>query len=216
MRGKFVTVEGLDGAGKTTQLAGLIGLLRAQGVSVCETREPGGTTFGEKARELLLGATEPLHPEAETLLLFAARREHIARIIEPALAVGDWVVCDRFTDASYAYQAGGSGVAWEKIGTLERWTQSALQPDLTILFDVELETARERTARVRTPDRFERESVDFHRRVRDAYLRREREAGGRIRRVDASRSVEEVRAEVRRIVQGFLGPAWRPERSDGG
>ena len=136
MRGKFITLEGIDGAGKSTHLRRIARLLRGRGVKLKVTREPGGTAAGEKLRRLVLGSKGGLNPETETLLMFAARREHLEKVIIPALAAGWWVLCDRFTDATYAYQAAGSGVNWRKIAVLERWTQEGLQPDLTILFDV--------------------------------------------------------------------------------
>src|SRR3954469_10316494 len=135
-RGKFITLEGLDGAGKTTHLAWLATFLEACGVSVRMTREPGGTALGERLRELLLARDQHLDPYTETLLVFAARREHIDKVIDPALAGGQWIVCDRFTDATFAYQSGGSGVDWAKVELLEHWVQGELQPDLTLYFDI--------------------------------------------------------------------------------
>src|SRR6185436_5232445 len=137
MRGKFITLEGIDGAGKSTHLEWLAGFIESRGFNARVTREPGGTALGERLRELLLDRGQRLHPETETLLMFAARREHVETVIRPALDSGAWVVCDRFTDASYAYQAGGSGVAWEKIAALEAWTHPGLEPDLTVLFDID-------------------------------------------------------------------------------
>jgi dTMP kinase len=203
MRGRFITVEGLDGAGKSTQLDLAAAFLKQRGVPLCVTREPGGTTTGEALRALLLDSKQVLHAETETLLMFAARREHIHEVIEPALARGDWVLCDRFTDASYAYQAGGSGVAWSKIAALEAWVQGALEPDLTLYFDVSPEVGRNRAGAIKTPDRFEQEQHDFHARVRAAYLQRANEAPGRIRVIDASRSVEQVSAAAHDILGAF-------------
>ena len=159
MRGKFITLEGMDGAGKSTHIPDIIKLLKDKGVEVVSTREPGGTALGEQLRTLLLN--EPMHPETETLLMFAARREHIAQIIEPALARGAWVLSDRFTDATYAYQCGGRGVLANKVIDLEAWVQGGLQPDLTLLFDVPVEISVARLATARTPDKFERESAEF-------------------------------------------------------
>lgn len=191
MRGKFITLEGLDGAGKSTHLARLVELLKGQGKTVVQTREPGGTPLGEKLRELLL--TEPMHLETEALLMFAARREHLARVIVPALERGDWVVCDRFTDASFAYQGGGRGLATAKLETLEAWVQDGLNPDLTLLFDVPTEIALGRVRNMgRELDRFEREKVEFFERVRAAYLERARRAPGRIRLIDGSLSVSVI------------------------
>jgi dTMP kinase len=197
---KFISFEGLDGAGKTTQLERLAQFLDARGIPLQATREPGGTPLGERLRELLLMREQGLDPETETLLVFAARREHIARTIRPALAAGKWVLCDRFTDATFAYQGGGSGVDWRKIETLERWVQGALQPDLTLYFDVAPDTARARMSTIKAPDRFEREREAFHVRVRDAYLRRAREHPGRIHVVDANRDMLDVQHAVESVV----------------
>src|SRR5215470_13193020 len=133
MRGKFVTLEGIDGAGKSTHLRWLVRYIQERGIKVRATREPGGTTLGEDLRKLLLDGDRQLSSETETLLMFAARREHIEKVIVPALEAGTWVVCDRFTDATYAYQSGGSGVAWDRVAVLEQWVQQELQPDLTVL-----------------------------------------------------------------------------------
>ena len=200
MRGKFVTLEGLDGAGKSTHLARLEERLRQRGVRLLLTREPGGTPLGEKLRTLLLDPQQRLNPETEALLMFAARREHLDKVIVPALSAGDWVLCDRFTDASFAYQAGGSGVAWGKIEALEHWTQGELQPDLTLYFDVSPDVAHARTRAIKAPDRYEQERQIFHERTRDAYLRRARESRGRIRVIDANRGLDEIQAELGRIV----------------
>jgi dTMP kinase len=193
MRGRFITLEGIDGAGKSTHLEWLARLLEGRGIAVRVTREPGGTALGERLRELLLDRDQRLAPETETLLMFAARREHVATVIEPALEAGTWVLCDRFTDASYAYQSGGSGVAWEKIETLEAWAHPGLQPDLTLLFDLSPDIARQRTQQGRAADRFEREEQAYFQRVREAYLRRARAAPGRMRVIDAGASVGAVR-----------------------
>lgn len=195
-RGKFITLEGMDGAGKSTHLAWIPGFLQARGVRVRLTREPGGTPLGEQLRTLMLNQTAPLHPETEALLMFAARREHLDKVIVPALDEGVWVVCDRFTDASFAYQAGGSGLAWEKITALESWVQEGRQPDLTLYFDVPTALGKARTQAARVPDRFEREDAAFFDRVREGYLRRAREHPARIAMIDASTSVENVRMSV--------------------
>ncbi len=199
MRGKFITLEGIDGAGKSTHLSWLIDYLRALGRTVVATREPGGTPLGEKLRELLLH--EPMHLETEALLMFAARREHLERLIRPALERGDWVVSDRFTDATYAYQGGGRKLDKDKIAQLERWVHPDLQPDLTLLFDVPPEVACQRLAGMgNAPDRFEREAEDFFRRVRTAYLERAAGSGGRIRVIDARRSIGEIQKELEEII----------------
>lgn len=199
-RARFITVEGLDGAGKSTHLAWLASVIERRGHAVCMTREPGGTQLGEKLRTLLLDPAQKLHPETETLLMFAARREHLEQVILPALGKGSWVLCDRFTDATFAYQAGGSGVAWEKVAQLEAWVQDGLQPDLTVYFDVDPVTARSRTSAIKTPDRYEREREDFHAAVRAAYLRRAAECPGRIRVIDATGQIAEIQAELEQIV----------------
>jgi dTMP kinase len=198
-RGIFITLEGLDGAGKSTQLEWLVANLRGRGRTVVQTREPGGTPLGEKLRGLLL--SEPMHLETEALLMFAARQEHIATVIEPALARGDWVVCDRFTDASFAYQGGGRGLATSKLAALEAWVQDGLQPDLTLYFDVPTALARQRVLGMnRELDRFEREQEAFFERVRNAYLARAAESAGRVRVVDAAKPINEINKELEEII----------------
>jgi len=196
-RGKFISLEGIDGAGKSTHVAGIAELLRVRGMTVVRTREPGGTPFGEKLRALLLA--DRMHIDTETLLMFAARREHIAQVIEPALAAGHWVVSDRFTDATFAYQGGGGGMSRDRIAELERWVQGALRPDLTIVFDAPVELARARLDKART-DRFEREGAPFFERVRAGYLERAAAEPERIRVVDAGRTLAEVKNEVETII----------------
>jgi dTMP kinase len=191
-RGKFITLEGVDGAGKSTHLAWIAARIRASGGrEVVVTREPGGTPLGERLRELLL--SEPMHIETETMLMFAARREHLASVIVPALDAGGWVVCDRFTDATYAYQGGGRGLSVDRIATLERWVQGGLQPDLTLYFDVSVEVARQRLTACQTPpDRFEREAGSFFERVRSSYLERAAADPHRFRVIDASQSLDNI------------------------
>ncbi|UCV01832.1 dTMP kinase [Dechloromonas denitrificans] len=199
MKGKFITFEGIDGAGKSSHVEWLAESLRARGLVVHVTREPGGTELGEKLRALLLN--EPMHLETETLLMFAARREHLARLIEPALARGEWVVCDRFSDATYAYQGGGRGLDRAKFLALEHWVHEHLQPNLTLLFDLPLDVARERIAVAsRVLDRFEQERADFHERVRQAYLERAHANPQRIRVVDANKTLESIRKTLEQIV----------------
>lgn len=199
MKGKFITFEGIDGAGKSSHVEWLAEMLRERNLIVHVTREPGGTALGEKLRELLLN--EPMHLETETLLMFAARREHLARLIEPALSRGEWVVCDRFSDATYAYQGGGRGLDRTKFLTLEHWVHEHLQPDLTLLFDLPLDVARERIVLAnRTLDKFEQERVDFHERVRQAYLERAHGNPSRIRVIDANRPIEIIRKQLEEIV----------------
>ncbi len=198
-RGKFVTFEGIDGAGKSTHIETASDLLRARGISVVNTREPGGTPLGEKLREILLAA--PMHLETEALLMFAARREHLAQVIEPALARGQWVICDRFTDATHAYQGGGRGLAAEKLDILEQWVHGDLQPDLTLLFDLPFATAQQRIAQQgRMLDRFEQEKADFHERVRQRYLQRAAAAPSRIRVIDAGQSLADIKEKVEEYV----------------
>jgi len=198
MTAKFITLEGMDGAGKSTHIPTIIKALKARGLDVVSTREPGGTALGERLRELLLH--EPMHPETETLLMFAARREHIANVIAPALARGAYVLSDRFTDATYAYQCGAKGVLASKIELLEQWVHGDLQPDLTLLFDVPVEVSLQRLSTARAPDKFERESADFFTRIRNAYLQRARENPARFRVIDANRSLDEVYKSVEDII----------------
>ena len=198
-KGKFITFEGIDGAGKSTHIATVVDLLKARGLEVVASREPGGTPLGEKLRELLLH--EPMHLETEALLMFAARREHLALVIEPALARGAWVVCDRFSDATYAYQGGGRGLDKAKFADLERWVHGHLQPDLTFLFDLPPDVACERIARQgRELDKFEQERADFHWRVRQAYLERAASAPHRISVVNAGLKQGEIKKIVEEIV----------------
>ena len=198
MRGKFISLEGMDGAGKSTHIPDIIKLIAEKGVEVVSTREPGGTALGEQLRALLL--QEPMHPETETLLMFAARREHIAKVIEPALARGAWVLSDRFTDATYAYQCGGRGVIANKITELESWVQGDLQPDLTLLFDVPVEVSVKRLAEARTPDKFERESAEFFSKIRHAYLDRANKNPHRFHIINSNQALESVKAEVKSII----------------
>ncbi len=202
-RGKFITFEGIDGAGKSSHIAGVVDFLRSHGRTVVSTREPGGTPLGEKLRELLL--SEAMHLETEALLMFAARREHLAQLIEPALARGDWVVCDRFSDATYAYQGGGRGLDKAKFVQLEQWVHGHLQPDLTFLFDLPPAVAGQRiAAQGRQLDRFEQERADFHLRVRQAYLERAAQSPQRMVVIDAARPLEEIREQVEGIVARCL------------
>ena len=198
-RGRFITLEGIDGAGKSTQHAWLVDFLRAQGRRVVATREPGGTPLGEKLRALLLA--EPMHLETEALLMFAARREHLAEVIEPALARGDWVVCDRFVDASFAYQGGGRGLSWTKLEALANWVVGDLQPDLTLIFDAPVAIAQQRLhAATSRPDRFEREQAAFFERVRAAYLRIAGEHPQRVRLIDATRTPDDINNILENII----------------
>lgn len=200
-KSKFITLEGIDGAGKSTHLNWLAERLRSQGKSVLVTREPGGTPLGETLREILLH--QSMHLETEALLMFAARREHLDKVILPALQQGTWVISDRFTDASFAYQGGGRGLGEARLQILEQWVQQDLQPDLTLLFDVPIEISRQRLAGNISLDRFEQEKQDFFQRVREAYLRRAAQFPRRIRIIDSSRSLDEIRAELEQIVSSI-------------
>jgi dTMP kinase len=194
-RGRFITLEGVDGAGKSTHVAWIAERLRARGHAVLVTREPGGTPLAERLRELVL--TQPMDPIAETMLLFAARADHVQRVIDPALRAGTWVLCDRFTDATFAYQGGGKGVAAELIAHLAQVSHDGLLPDRTLVFDCPYEVSRERLERTgRAPDRFERENREFFERVRQEYLGLARSDPERIRVVDASRSLDDIKKEI--------------------
>lgn len=202
--GQFITLEGIDGAGKSTQLAWIVELLQQAGLQPVVTREPGGTPLGERLRELLLDKSMAMHAETEALLMFAARREHLDKIILPALAQGQWVISDRFTDASFAYQGGGRGLDQAKLGILEQWVQDALQPDLTLYFDVPVEVGQQRVNRIKDADRFEQEQAGFFQRVRNAYLDRARQFPQRIQIIDSSRDLADVKAAVEQAIQRLL------------
>ncbi len=201
-KGKFISFEGIDGAGKSTHIAFVAETLAALGKRVVSSREPGGTAVGEKLRDLLLH--EKMHLETEALLMFASRREHIAQVIEPALARGDWVISDRFTDASFAYQGGGRGLDRAKMEALENWVHPHLQPDLTLLFDVPLEVARARLDATRTLDKFEQEQADFFSACRNEYLRRAAQFPQRIVVIDSTQSIAAIRAQIGTILQELL------------
>ena len=195
--GFFISFEGIDGAGKSTHIESFKNLMqeRHPDREVVMTREPGGTPLGEQLRALLLDA--PMHLETEALLMFAARREHIAQVIEPALKAGKIVISDRFTDASFAYQGGGRGLSLDKLNALERWVQgrsdgSLLQPNLTILFDLPGEIAEARRSKVRAPDKFEKMDLDFFEKVRQEYLRRAKADPKRFHLVDATQTPEAI------------------------
>lgn len=202
-RGRFITLEGIEGVGKTTHGPFITERLRARGHDCVLTREPGGTMLGEALRAVLLDPALPaMAPLTELLLLFAARAEHLARVIEPALAAGRWVVCDRFTDATFAYQGGGRGVDARAIATLEQLVQGDLRPDLTLLFDAPVALALERTGSRGGADRFERERHDFFEGVRGAYLARAAAEPARFRLVDAGGTLEAVRAALGEVLDG--------------
>lgn len=197
-KAKFITFEGVDGAGKSTHIAWFADNLRRRGVDVLLTREPGGTPLGESLRDILLN--QPMHAETEALLMFAARREHIELVIKPALQRGTWVISDRFSDASFAYQGGGRGVPLDKLEQLERWVHADLQPDLTLLFDIPVEIARQRLSSNASLDRFEQEKSDFFEKVRHAYLDRSRKSPGRFSIIRAENSPEAVKVVLQQIV----------------
>jgi len=208
-RGKFITIEGGEGVGKSTQIAALREYLSARGIRVVVTREPGGTPRAERIRELLLEqSAEPMPPTCELLLMFAARSTHLANVIEPALARGEWVVCDRFTDATYAYQGSGRGMDMGHIATLEQLVQGPLRPDLTILLDVSLDIsaarAQQRNSAGGTVDRFEREQRDFFERVREGYLQRAHAEPRRFAVIDAGGDRDEVAQAIRRTIDTFM------------
>jgi dTMP kinase len=201
-RGKFITFEGIDGAGKSTHIGFVTDWLTSRGNKVVSSREPGGTPLGEKLRELLLHQKMDL--ETEALLMFASRREHIARVIEPGMVRGDWVLSDRFTDASFAYQSGGRGMDRARMEALEQWVHPHLQPDLTLVFDVPVDVARERLNATRTLDKFEQEQADFFTRCRNEYLRRAAQFPERIVVIDSTQSIEQTRAHITRALERLL------------
>lgn len=192
--GKFITFEGIDGAGKSTHITYVAEALAQRGKTVIQSREPGGTALGEILRDLLL--QQKMHLETEALLMFAVRREHIAEVIEPALQRGDWVICDRFTDSSFAYQGGGRKLSLDKLNALEQWVHPHLQPDLTLLFDIPIEVARARIDATRDLDKFEQEKADFFANTRAEYLRRATEFPGRFRVIDATQSISAIRTQL--------------------
>lgn len=205
-RGRFITVEGVEGVGKSTNLSFLAEELRQAGHPVLETREPGGTPIGERIRELLLQPGQGVPPMTELLLMFAARAAHVDEVIRPALAAGRWVVCDRFTDASLAYQGGGRGLPRELILSLHEMATGGLAPDLTLLLDAPPDVADARQAARGGKDRFEREARPFFQRVRDTYRELAAREPGRIRIIDASRPLGEVRQQIRRVLAELLLP----------
>ena len=201
-RGLFITLEGGEGAGKSTNLAFVQQWLQRAGREVLVTREPGGTELGERVRDILLHRRDlQMSPESEMLLMFAARAEHIVKIIAPALAADKVVLCDRFTDATYAYQGGGRGIPSDRIVAIEDWVQGDLRPDLTLLLDVPVAAGRQRAGQRSEPDRFERENNEFFMRVRAAYLARAASEPGRVRVIDASQSLEKVQRQITMVLE---------------
>ncbi len=204
-RGKFITVEGVEGAGKSSNLEFIRLLLEEAGKEVLFTREPGGTPLGEEVRQLLLGHKHTgMADDTELLLMFAARAEHLEQKIRPALEAGIWVLCDRFTDASYAYQGSGRGIDKQRIRTLEEWTQYGLRPDLTLLLDLPVAIGLERANKRSAPDRFEKEKAAFFEKVRSGYLEIAWNEADRVKVVDASRPLFEVQAAITNLIREFL------------
>jgi len=201
-RGKFITFEGIDGAGKSTHIAFVSAYIAQRGIELVSSREPGGTPLGEKLRDLVLHET--MHLETEALLMFASRREHLAQVIEPALQRGAWALSDRFTDASFAYQGGGRGLSLAKLEALEQWVHPHLQPDVTFLFDVPLDVARARLDATRDLDKFEQEKADFFAAARNEYLRRAAQFPQRFRIIDSTRSIAEIQAELAGLLDTVL------------
>lgn len=197
-KARFITFEGVDGAGKSTGLEWFVAELRRRGIDLLLTREPGGTPLGEQLREILLH--QPMHAETEAMLMFAARREHVEQVIRPALQRGTWVISDRFSDASFAYQGGGRGVPLAKLEQLEQWVHGDLQPDLTLLFDIPIEVARQRLANNVSLDRFEQEHGEFFERVRQAYLARAAKTPQRFAVIRAEKTMAEVQQQLADIV----------------
>jgi dTMP kinase len=196
--GKFITFEGIDGAGKSTHIAFVSDYIKQRGVELVSSREPGGTPLGEKLRELVLH--EKMHLETEALLVFASRREHVAQVIKPALERGAWVISDRFTDSSFAYQGGGRGLELAKLDVLEQWVHPDLQPDLTLLFDVPLDVARARLDASRELDKFEQEKADFFAATRNEYLRRAAQFPQRFRVIDSTQSIAAIQLQIASIL----------------
>ncbi|MEH6822590.1 MAG: dTMP kinase [Motiliproteus sp.] len=204
-KGRFITVEGGEGVGKSTNIEHLRTLLRAQQIGFVETREPGGTPLAEEIRALLLvERDESVSSDCELLLMFAARAQHLAQLINPALERGDWVLCDRFTDATFAYQGGGRNLDWDRIAQLERLVQGDLRPDLTLLLDVPVDIGMTRARQRGDLDRFEREQLDFFERVRRAYLARAKADPERFRIIDAAQSLQQVQQQISQVMEVFF------------
>jgi dTMP kinase len=200
--GKFITFEGIDGAGKSTHIAFVADYIRQRGIELVSSREPGGTPLGEQLRQLVLH--EKMDIETEALLVFASRREHIAQVIQPALARGACVISDRFTDSSFAYQGGGRGMSLAKLDALEQWVHPHLQPDLTLLFDVPLDVARARLDATRELDKFEQEKADFFAATRAGYLRRAAQFPQRFRVIDSTQSIAAIQQQIAAILDAFF------------
>lgn len=205
MRGQFITVEGSEGVGKSSNLAFIEDYLRHAGINIVRTREPGGTPLGESVRELLLDARQTaMCDDMELLLMFAARAQHLDEVIRPALEDGKWVLCDRFTDATYAYQGGGRGVPMDRIAKLEDWVQGELRPDHTLLLDMPVAEGLQRAGARSEPDRFEQEQHAFFERVRETYLARAKQQPERIHVIDASPALDVVQSHIEKVLQRIL------------
>jgi dTMP kinase len=205
MNGKFITIEGIEGAGKSTCMSLIASEMSSHGIEILQTREPGGTELGEELRDLLLGHRHyGMAEDTELLLMFASRAEHLQRKILPALRDGKWVLSDRFTDATYAYQGGGRGLDVQKIAALERWVQGEMRPDLTLLMDLPVEQGMQRAGKRSAPDRFESEATSFFDRVRSSYLDIAAANPGRVRVIDASRDLGEVSASITETIKRFI------------
>ena len=211
MNGFFLVLDGIDGAGKSTHLSFIQEFLSNEGIETIYTREPGGTDLGEKLREILLHQNNKMHPDTETLLMFAARAQHLNQLIYPALNTGKWVIYERFTDASYAYQSGGRQMPDSRIATIENWVQGDFRPDMTIIFDVPVAVSQERVAKVRQKDRFEQEDPEFFERVRQAYLRQAAKNPKRYAVIDSNQDKEMVQNHLLHILSGCL-KQWRAKK----
>lgn len=206
MNGKFISIEGIEGAGKSTQISFIRDFLESQGKRVVMSREPGGTELGEQIRELLLAPRQAgMSEDTELLLMFAARAEHIHQVINPALHRGDWVLCDRFVDATFAYQGGGRGIEPERIQTISDWTLKGVQTDLTLLFDLPVAVGQSRVVkRQQQKDRFEQEKAVFFEKIRHCYLQRAEAEPERIKVIDASGDIEAIQAQISAILNELL------------
>lgn len=205
MSGKFITLEGGEGAGKTTCLKHVEKRIKDAGINLCVTREPGGTRTGEKIREILLDRGNfDILDDTELLLMFAARAQHLNELIRPTLAADSWVLCDRFTDATYAYQGGGRQIECARIAELEQWVQQGLKPDLTLLLDLPVEIGLQRAGERSTPDRFESENIAFMERMRSSYLDIARQEPERVKIIDSSQALEDVLLQIDDVMNDVL------------
>lgn len=205
LKAKFITLEGTEGVGKSTNLEFIQNWITGKGIELVMTREPGGTVLGEKLRNVLLDAKEQsMSDDTELLLMFAARAQHLDEVIKPALEAGKWVLCDRFTDATYAYQGGGRGIEMQRIAQLEHWVQGDLRPDMTIILDLPVDKGLERAGKRSEPDRFELEKTEFFNRVRQTYLDRASQAPDRYHVIDASPALEDVQTAIEAVLEQSL------------